>query len=156
MADIDIRPATLEDAAELAANMRPADRLELWATGREDLLEVALEGVRVSRWSMTIRVDGELACVFGLSSMGTILAPIGVPWLLGTPVATRNARALMRRPRPYIDRMRQEFPRLMNLVHTRNTQAKRWLVRMGFELQPAVPYGPHGELFHLFEVNDHV
>ena len=148
---VEFTPATRADAIELARNLREADRVELWAAGRDDPLDAILAGIGGPGWALTARRNGVLALIFGVAPAGSILDPRGVPWMLGTPLVSAHARVFMRLSAPYIARMLREYPHLLNAVHAPNKQAVGWLRHMGFVLQPAVPMGPRGELFHLFE-----
>ena len=143
---------TPADVDELVASMRDQDVAEVLAAGYADTRTPVAEGVQRSVMCWTCRVDGKLAAIFGLAPFGGMLSDTGVPWLLGTDEVPRHRRILARVARPYIARMLAQTPRLMNVVHADNTVAVRWLARMGFKLSPAAPAGPHGALFHSFEM----
>ena len=145
-------PPTEAHVDDLAANLRQQDVDELNAAGHTDHRAVIAEGVARSDWSVTALVDGQLACIFGLARMGSLLAPVGVPWMLGTDLVPRNRRALARLAPHYIRVMLQDYPRLVNTVHARTTVAVAWLKHVGFTLHPATPTGVGGEMFHLFEM----
>ncbi len=147
---VEITDATEDDARELSLTLRQADAEEIRALGHPDPLPPLLAGVRTSDWSKAARVDGQLACVFGLSHTGTVLAVTGTPWLIGTPALATHARMFMRASAPYIAQMLRQYPCLVNVVHAPNTQAVRWLRRMGFALGQARPMGPLHEPFHVF------
>ena len=144
------------DVEALVAGMRPQDVAELQAVGRPDLDVVVRESIAQSTLCWTATVDGEVAAILGVTRHGTVLAPIGVPWMLGTDLVRRHRRCLARLTPQYIDRMLQVAPLLLNYVHARNTVAVQWLKRTGFHLYPAAPHGPFGEPFHLFEMRAHV
>jgi hypothetical protein len=149
--EVKFTPPTDAAVDELIANMREQDVAEVYAAGHSDLRKVVEEGVRISRWSLAARIDGELACIFGLAVRGSALTPLGVPWLLGTPLVPKHRRVLARLAPRYIQGMLQTAPRLLNTVHARNTVAVQWLKRMGFRLHE--PFAaPTGEMFHLFEM----
>lgn len=145
----EVRPG---DAALLAANMRPADVLEVEAVhGPGDLTAAIEEALASSTLSWTAEADGELMCIFGVAPV-SLMSDVGVPWLLGTPVVQRNGRALTRLAPTYIARMLTAFPCLANGVDTRNTAAVRWIARMGFELLPPTPVGAARVPFHPFRM----
>ncbi len=144
------------DAQELVDNLRDQDVAECHAAGVTDIVAAVEDGIRRSQLVWTARVDGEIACVFGVAPLGTVLDPRGVAWLLGTPLVARHRRILARQAPVYISRMLEVFPYLMNQVHAKNTVATSWLRKMGFILQPPHPIPPHGEMFHLFEMKRHV
>lgn len=151
MADVTIEPTQPGDAAELFANLRPADLAECQAYGHEDMAASLEHCVQRSLLCWTGRVDGQLAAILGATPLD-LLGGTGSPWMLGTPLLDRHARVLVRLTPEYIGRMLQVFPHLVNFVHARNRTSVRWLRRLGFTVHPAVPYGRPGELFHPFEM----
>jgi hypothetical protein len=153
---VDVRPARLDDAAELAANLRDQDRDELDACGHTDHERVIRLSINRSLQAWTARIDGELACIFGVAPLASVLDPRGVPWMLGPPLVPRHRRILARAAPGYIAQMLEAYPHLVNQVHAKNTVAVHWLAKMGFVLQPPTPIAPHGELFHLFEMKRRV
>lgn len=152
MAEVTYAPATASDAVELAAGLRRADRAELAAMGLR--LDAVGRSLECSTWSLAVRVDGRLGCVFGVAPLGgAFFSDVGVPWMLGTDLVRRHQRLLMRDSPAYIRAMLDQFPNLLNFVHAENVEAVRWLKRMGFTLHPAAPHGPFGALCHKFEMH---
>jgi hypothetical protein len=149
VANVDIRYVQAGDVEELVAKMRQADVAELSALAITDFVERIHLSVKISTICRTAVIDGELACIFGVTPLSLTA---GVPWMLGTDVVTKNQRALMSLCRPYIQDMLLAYPHLLNYVHAENQAAKRWLKRMGFVLQPAAPYGDLGAPFHRFDM----
>lgn len=149
---VEVGPPRPGDAEELAAHLRDQDRDELTAAGHDDALGCIEQSIRMSRLCWTARVDGELACIFGVAPIGTVLDPRGACWMLGTPLVPKHRGILARLAPRYIQQMLEAYPHLVNQVHAENTIATRWLRKMGFVLQPPVPIAPHGELFHFFEM----
>lgn len=140
---------TEADIVYLAANLRQADVDEVVASGYDDMAEAIRVSVEASTHSAVVTCDGVPAAVLGLVPV-SLLAGIGAPWMLGTDVVTRQQRALMHLTGRYLRTMLKAYPTLVNYVHARNTVAIRWLRRVGFEIGPAEPYGPRGELFRIF------
>ena len=151
MADVLIRLTEPGDAAQLIANLRPADLAECRAYGRPDIAAGIEASVRRSALCWTGLIDGELAAILGVAPLN-MLTGMGSPWMLGTPVLDRHQRVLVQQTPEYIARMLKAFPHLVNFVHAKNTTSVRWLRRLGFTLHAAQPYGPLGEPFHLFEM----
>lgn len=149
MADILIRPTETGDAALLAANLRACDREELQAVGYWDALAPIADSVRTSALCWTALADGELACILGVAPLD---GQTGAPWMLGTPLLDTQARVLVRETPRYIGAMLEVFPHLLNFVHAQNRTSVHWLLRLGFTLHDAVPYGSQGALFHPFEM----
>jgi hypothetical protein len=134
--------------------MRPQDVAECRASGHTDLRAVLTDAVASSTWSVTVLVDGELAAMFGLAPLGTLIDGRAAPWLLGTHLVPKHRRVLARLAPRYIRVMLQTHPHLLNFVHARNTVAVGWLKHMGFTLGPEQPHPVTGEPFHLFEMRD--
>ena len=147
---VEFRTPAAGDIVGLASTMRAQDVAEVRAAGREDLHEAVAQSVRVSAWCHAVHVDGELACIFGVAPRGTLLNPVGVPWLLGTDLIPKHRRIFARLSRPYIAQMLAAYPHLTNAVHAKNTVAVRWLKAVGFALQPAHAHPATGEPFHVF------
>ena len=151
MADIRIEQgASPADIDELVANLRDADRLECRAAGVEDVRHAIADGVANSLLCWTAKVDGQVACIFAVRPL-TFLGEQGIPWMLGTPLVAKHARAFIKNSRPYIAQMLRAYPHLMNYVHAPNRQAIAWLKRMGFAIGPLVQANT-GEMFHPFEM----
>jgi hypothetical protein len=139
----------LAHAAELAANLRPADRAEIdAATGREPRLVIA-DGIKRSLYSRALFCAGRLAMMWGVCPMVGVPS-VGIPWALGTPVIDRHRRHLMRVGRDELQTMLAVYPVLTNVVHAVNDRAVRWLGWLGAEFSPAQPLGPRGEDFFPF------
>lgn len=152
MVDVVVRAARAGDAAYLAAHMRDQDVAELHAVGERNLLRGVQESIDASTLCWTTEVDSVVATIGGVVPLAGFLGDIGAPWMLGTPAVPRNRRALMRLAPAYIARMQALYPHLVNFVHAENSVAVQWLQRVGFTLQPAVPHGPLGALFHRFDL----
>lgn len=148
---VEVRPVQAVDIDHLGARMREADRVEMRLLGHNDMRQVVAESMEASELTAAVDVQGELACLLGLARAGTHLAPIGVPWMLGTPVLARNARSLMRVSPPYIAAMLARYDTLQNVVHAGNTVSIRWLRHLGATFQ-ALP----GSELQLFTIKRHV
>lgn len=129
----------------LELGLRTQDEAELRALGFADMGHVIRHCVLLSDWCLAARVNGRLACIFGVS-------PDGAPWMLGTDLVKTHRRILAREAPRYIRQMLKDHPRLVNRVHAANTVAVTWLRRVGFTLHPATPEA-NGEMFHTFEMS---
>jgi len=149
--EVEIRPATAQDAIDLAQGLRPADIAELHACGHSDLDEVVARSVRVSSMCWAAFVDGQIACVIGVAPL-SLLGGLGAPWMLGTPVLDKASRVLVRRTPEYISKMLGAFPHLLNYVHADNGTSVRWLKRLGFVFGEPFAHPRSGETFYPFEM----
>ena len=121
------RPPHLTDIVGVAAKMRAADAAECRAAGHDDLLHVLEEGVEHSTMARAALIDDQVACIWGVRPAGTMLTPIGVPWMLGTDLVPQHRRLLLGYAGDAIKRMLALYPILINFVHCENAQAVRWL-----------------------------
>jgi GNAT superfamily N-acetyltransferase len=147
-AGITIEPATMEHARRLELREGDAREIAALGLGKEAAVARSLSG---ALWAETYIADGEVAAMVGLNA-GSLLAGIGVPWMLtGTPV-DRRARDFLRLTRAGVTRMRNQFPRLTNIVHAEYAGAIRWLRWLGFAVAPPQPVPPFGAPFCRFEM----
>lgn len=148
---VTIRPVAPGDVDELAANLREADREEVIAQTGRDPSEAIAHSIAMSSPCWTARIDGELAAIFGCAPV-SLIGPIGMPWLLGTPVLDRHPRAVISYSRPYLAVMFDAYPQMLNWVDARNERSIRWLKALGFRFHDAAPHGPLGLPFHRFDM----
>lgn len=141
-----------EHVAELARTMRAADRAEIAACGVPDANEALQISLERSTWAYCALVDGEVAAIFGIAPWGSLIGPMGVPWLLGSDLILRHRKLFVRMAPLYIERMRSVHPHLLNIVDSRNALAVRWLRRAGFTVHSPNYVAPTGVLFHVFEM----
>lgn len=145
--DLQILEATREHALELAGRMRAEDAAEVLASGGYSPIEALEAAMAHSTISGTLLIRGEVAAMFGLSAMPDDPS-VGVPWLLTGEPVQRSPKAFFKACRPVLDLMLEHFPVLYQQVDSRYGAAKRWLKRLGFEIQPAAPFGVAGLPFH--------
>ena len=135
----------------MAPNLRPADRAEVIAAYGSADIEAALAAcVRQSLVARVWVVDGEPACLFGLT--GAVMGEVGSPWFLSTALIEKHGRYFARHCRRYLRDMLTMFPTLVNYVDERYACSIRWLQWMGFHLDEPQPYGPLGMPFRRFEL----
>jgi hypothetical protein len=137
-----------EHIPDIAANMREADKREVWAFARqtpEEALRISLSRSIVA-WTGIIDERPEL--MWGATSP-TLLSSTGTPWMLGTDAYREFTRDFLRCSRFFVRRMLTLFTRLENYVHAENADAIRWLrwCGFGFDWEP-VQF--NGENFHRF------
>jgi hypothetical protein len=141
---ITFRPATLEDAQHIGANLRAADLKELGMLSPLEPVEALEQSLNVSSWCEVAVLDGEPASIFGVSR--SHLDGWGVPWMLATDKFTHVGRKTLTKHRGYVDRMQAEFGKLHNIVHAENHTAINWLRWLGFSIG-TVPCGPEQQFF---------
>ena len=136
-------PATEAHARAIAANVREADRIELWAASRADPLAAMLQGMKSTSEPLTAIYDGEPCAMFGVWPY-SVLSGMGAAWMIGSNVLNRHGaqRELLRISAPVVEYWGEQFPSLLyNFVDARNTSAIRWLRWLGFKFGDPIPYG---------------
>lgn len=143
-----------DDAIEyIAANLRPTDAAELYASSGSkrfhDRLKLAVKAsddvvVWVNAYSEPVGVQG----------VGTVslLYNVGCPWLVGTPRLNEYRRAFISVGQLYTGEMLEHFATLTNYVDVRNHKSVAWLQRLGYQMAAPEPYGALGLPFHKFQI----
>ena len=143
---------TADDLDELAAGLRPADRLELEReTGSTEYRKIVQACVDQSPDSYAV-IDafGRVVALFGCAPVGALVSSIGAPWCLGTDQLDRQSRALMRISRRYIQNWRRTYPSLINFVDAENDLSIKFLAALGFHFDDPAPHGVKGMPFRRF------
>jgi hypothetical protein len=146
----EIVPASEAHVALVAANMRQADRDEIWASHHALPEDSLRRGVRNSTQAWAAIIGGEVCCLFGVTPRSFATGD-GTPWMLGTDGIVRHQYRFLRDSIECADAMNREYPTLVNYVSDANEASKRWLRWLGFTLDDPAPYGIEGQLFRRFE-----
>lgn len=150
---VHVVPSQRRDIARILEDVREADRQEL-AAGWSYTPERALEyGLRYSSHVWTGFIDYQAVCMFGVVPR-SIMGGEGVPWLVGTNRMVRYQFAFLRRCRPFLAKMQENYQHLENYVDDRNVAAIRWLGWLGFTIYPPRPLGRRGVPFRRFDWRD--
>jgi hypothetical protein len=144
-----IDDAVLEDAMLMAHKMRVSDVKEIWASHRLRPLEALAHCIRNAERARTGRVDGEIACIFGISRQN-LLGMVGTIWMLGTNLLEQHGIKFLRENKREIIDLSAEFTIIENYCDARNTVTIRWLEWLGFTVEEAQPYGAYNMPFHRF------
>ena len=140
---------TAELIESIAADMRPADAEEVWASHHHTPLAALTYGWDSSDFTTVAMCDGEPLVMIGLVKRD-LLTGSGVVWMLGANRALNHKKEFFRQTKPIIEEMLNICPRLCNMVHSKNTNSILWLRWLGFMIDDPMPHGPDDELFHLF------
>lgn len=141
-----LRPATPADVLEIAESMTPECAAECAAVGWTP--QEALErGLATSAFAMAIRLDGRPAAVFGVGYLDGD-ADAAAAWMLAGARLARYPRAAWVLSQQACHQLVGMFGGLQAWVLADAAVSKRWLVRLGWTLAPAAPWGPLGALHH--------
>jgi hypothetical protein len=154
MPQVEVRPATFEDARELAPRLRPEEVAEVLASGGHTPLEALEEGLRASEEAWTALFDGQVACVWGVAPLySTMLGGrTGCVWLLTSDLIERFPKAFWRGCLFLLPDLFRRWDCLVNAIDARHEKALRWARRLGFPLLPPHPFGLEGQPFQAFSV----
>jgi hypothetical protein len=164
---ITIRPATVQDAVALAANLRPEVRAE--AEGVYDdlvggfawgIMESAEAWVAVESGEISPDVNERPTCEFsqarilaawGIVDEGSLLVPVGRVWCMTTPLVEQHRRHFARESRRIVSHWRRRYWRLHNEVDARNAASVRWLEWLGFRVGKPWQDDERGLMWRSFE-----
>lgn len=149
MVKYEIVEATEAHLEEAAANLRQADRDELWAAFHFTPSE-ALAAAKSEKTFASL-ADGKVLCIYGTwrpSATGLL----GVPWMLSTNELPKHYRYFARESKNYVSHLKQRFLSLENYVDARNSLAIRWLRWLGFVMEKPRAWGADKLPFHRFHM----
>lgn len=149
VADIRIVEFHKEHGDYIADNMRPSDRREVYALAAFTPHSAVRATMAGAIKSYTALVDGVPALMWGISRR-SFISPVGVPWLLGTPVAEEHQYKFGRGTLDYFKEMSSLFPLMENYALAENKRSLRWIKWAGFDTEEARPIGPFGVPFVRF------
>lgn len=137
------------DVRKLALSMREADKREVFASSGEDPITALQTSMDASLSVWMFFGDGEPLCISGVAP---ITESIGAPWLLcADKITDVPAKLFMQCSFALMNEYKEAFPVLMNYVDERNTVAKEWLQKLGFEKKETINYGYSQLPFTRFE-----
>jgi hypothetical protein len=148
MMDIKITPTTYNDCLDLAETMRKSDVEEIYASNHYTPKQALLFGLNESLATYTVRVDDEIVMIYGVGKLPFVHG--AYPWMLAAENIEKYGVAFYRYTINHIDAMLKQYGYLENYVDCRNKKSIRWLKWLGFNIEPAEPYGLEGEPFHRF------
>lgn len=140
MTDVLIRPATLQDAADLAPRLRDADLIELALSSLLPIADILMDSIRRSEEAWVGELDGKVIAIGGFGiAKGT---DIGCPWLVGSPEVLKHPLKLTRIGRQMVSRWSSRCSLMTNFTLQGNELHISWLKRIGFEVGAPTLYGP--------------
>jgi len=146
---VKIRRYRPEDGEYIAANIREADRREIYYLAALKPLRAIQTTAAVSVISWTATVEERPILAFGVCRRST-MSDIGMPWALGTDEADTHVMRYAKASRQFFDGISQAFPVLENYALAENAKTIRWLKWLGFDMDEPAPYGCFGAMFVRF------
>lgn len=137
------RPAHAE---ALAPRLRACDVEEIAASSGLSPLAALLASIQVSPVAYAVFFESEVMALLGV---GAHPSPgVGVVWLLGSDTIDQHPKLFWRDSRPVLAHLCESYEVLINMVDARNERSLRWLRRLGFTVDQAVPFGVAHLPFH--------
>lgn len=134
----------------LLSNMRPLAFQGCHAAVPSDFFKEVRQLPERSKDTFAGYAGDQLLCVFGVVVGGTLLAPLGLPWMLTTNNLDSHAVPFARRSKQAIGAMLDEYHALFMQIDARDVLLVKWLRWLGFKADAPQPHGPHGLPFYSF------
>lgn len=144
-----IRPARPSDIDIIAANMRPEDVREIWASNRVKPKRALEIGLMVSDYVMTMESNGQPFAMWGVVKNQQMPYAACI-WLLGTPEIEKVWLYFGRTSKKVIRKLLEEYEILYNHVDVRNQKSITWLKWCGAKFDDPSPHGPDNMPFQYF------
>ena len=149
--NIEVIPATEQDARHVATHLRAADFLELSLWQPEETPEQSvMDSVSASEWCDVVKVDGVPVLLYGLCDSEARASACRGWW---RPTASGLSPGNSSTVAPIACRKCRRFPILHNQVH-RGTRSINWLRWLGFVVVET-PTGNGGEFFDFYKGDWH-
>lgn len=149
---IEILPATLDHALQLAGRLRAEDEAELVALGTEPSLVLRLS-VSSSVYTRVAMDDGKPIALWGLA-VPSLIGRTASPWLLTGPGVEKNKKKFLLESAQFVELAIQAFPHLENWCDARYERSLRWLNWLGFRIGEPESRGPLGMMFRHVEMGE--
>jgi len=156
LAKYDVVKAEHGHIPHIAANMRDADKIEIWYSSASTPTQALLNGLNESEKCYTVLVDGVPTLMFGVVER-CLLDRTGTVWMLGTDdihkikFGRREFSIMWRKVLELV----KGYNIVDNYVHVDNETSIKWLEFMGFTFSEPAPMGLFGEPFRHFEMRIH-
>lgn len=137
-----IRPATPQDALELAPKMRAMDRYEVEAiAGLDPLAALALGLFHSDPCWAGVDAEGRVVAMWGIVPL--VPNSHGSIWLLSSDMVGDHVREIVKSAGKWLDEQQKKYPLLTNVVSADNRVHQRLLRYLGFTLlEPIDNFGP--------------
>lgn len=145
-------PALREHIQPVSDRVRQKDADEIYAVGGWTVKESLEWGFDNSLYVSTILLDGEPIAILGVTPY-MLLSEIGVPWMIASEKTKEIPVQFLRISMRFVRAVMMRFPRLVNYVDDRHSEAIRYLEAVGFTVHEPEPYGYLNLPFRRFELN---
>ena len=124
-----IEPLTDEYASHIYDNLVPLDKIE--CDIGYDTKDDFITDLATADWNKVVLIDGEPVMMYGVTAYEDMFNT-GIAWMLRTAGLDLARREFLRQSRNAVNEMQKDYLTLMNMVHTENKMAIKWLKFCGF------------------------
>ena len=136
---LELLPARMEHAYQLAPVMKQADREEVKAASGLEPLEALLKSLELSEKAYALLAGEE---VLALGGLVPLTEQIGIPWALTSDKIALYPKQFCSITKKLVKEFHKRYSILTNFCDARNTTTIRWLKWCGFQVVTTIPeYG---------------
>lgn len=132
---IELRPATVFDAIDLAPRLRQLDLDEIMRDEDSDPLGTLVEGVCASAESWAASHGGVVFCIGGIRKAED---GSGIIWLLGSDGVSKHKKEFLSVSKGLFLGYKNQYDLIHNFVGQNSHESKRYLSWLGFTIEPHV------------------
>lgn len=136
-----VRPTEPEDIQSLAPRLRQEDLRELEALNGCSAQKALSEGLRDSDECWSITFNDLVIGMFGVAPLEG-RPDAGAIWLLASDDLPKIRWEFLKKTRPWVGYFLSKYPKLTNMVDSRNTQHVKWIKWAGFNFINEYEVGP--------------
>ncbi len=145
------RPATEQDAIELAPRLRAADLNELAVTTGHSGLEALTIGLTGTECHAIIGDDEQVVGMYGIHHHPECGPHQAVIWLLASDELVTIKDQFIEGTSERLKLFHQRYPLLWNLIDSRQVASIRWLKKIGFQFIKKYEH-PKGVLYEFVRI----
>ena len=148
--EIEIRPANIDDALDLAPRLRRDDKWEVMCSSGLNSVDALTQSIQFSEMCWTALLDGRPEIIWGVCKFPPN-PKMGIVWLLSSEEMYKIPGRFVKESIRYVNKMLNVFPTLFNYVYANNMPSRKWLESMGFEAKERIEeYGVGKQPFILY------
>ena len=147
---IEIRPANIDDALDLAPRLRRDDKWEVMCSSGLNSVDALTQSIQFSEQCWTAHLDDRPEIIWGVCKFPPN-PKMGIVWLLSSEEMYKIPGRFVKESIRYVNKMFENFDTLFNYVAAVNIKSQRWLESLGFEAKARIEeYGVGKQPFILY------
>ena len=147
---IEIRPANIDDALDLAPRLRRDDKWEVMCSSGLNSIDALTQSIQFSEMCWTALLDNRPEIIWGVCKFPPDPS-MGIVWLLSSEELYKIPGRFHRESVKGIAKMHESFDTLFNYVAAVNMKSRKWLESLGFTARETIEqYGVGKQPFILY------